>query len=194
MCFLLSLLQLRLQAQQQVQAVNAVTLRHGGALDVVLEKRHRTISRGKPKNEKISTIWDATTEEIDFDNNQYDNDDINHEVSARGVGGGNSRKSGKQYEESNQEIGKQSRRRQVRDFGAVRIDIDKGECIYKGNSKVKALDIQSKRLVEAEDRLAYRGVANFPNNHRRERAQGDAKIMADALDIIAQESVERGYI
>lgn len=191
------------QAQQQVLAVNASTLRHAGSLDSVLERRHRTISRGRAKNEKISAIWDATTQEEDFidydaNSNEFQYDDVNDGGGNDGDGGNNrvSKSAGEkiQSRRSNSQNSHRQHDKQVIDFGAVRIDIDKGECIYKGNMKTKALDIQSKRLIEADDRLAYRGVANFANNHRRHRTQGDAKIMADALDIIAQESVERGYM
>jgi len=166
-----------LEMLNQVPVASSITdfeLTHGGSLDKVLEKRHRTVSRGRPRKEGLSRAWDAI---IDDDGEGFDHTETSQFELKRSQSASNSTKVKKR-----------------RDFGAVHVVIDKGDCVYKGNLSAKNLDVKSRGLLNAEDRGAFQGVANFPSNKRLHRGKGDAKIMSDALDLIAQESKERGYL
>jgi hypothetical protein len=79
-------------------------------------------------------------------------------------------------------------------FGARREAVDAGACRFRGDPRVKALDARSRALVGAADRGAWAGVAPMPNNARKARDHGSRLVMKDALDIIAQENRERGYM
>jgi hypothetical protein len=80
------------------------------------------------------------------------------------------------------------------EFGARREVVDAGACRFRGDPAVKALDARSRALMTAADRGAWAGVAPMPNNARKVRDHGSRLVMKDALDIIAQENRERGYI
>jgi hypothetical protein len=79
-------------------------------------------------------------------------------------------------------------------FGAHHEVIDKGASRFQGDGNVKALDARSRALVHAPDRGAWAGVAPRPNNARKPRDPGSRLLMRDALDMIAQENRDRGYI
>lgn len=81
-----------------------------------------------------------------------------------------------------------------RGFGARHEVIDKGAPRFRGDGNAKAFDARSRALVRAPDRGAWAGVAPRPSNARKPRDPGSQLVMRDALDMIAQENRERGYI
>mmetsp|Transcript_17023 Transcript_17023/g.22081 ORF Transcript_17023/g.22081 Transcript_17023/m.22081 type:complete len:718 (-) Transcript_17023:271-2424(-) len=111
------------QNQVPVASITGFELTHGGSLDKVLEKRHRTVSRGRPRKEGLSRAWDAI---IDDDGEGFDHTETSQFELKRSQSASNSTKVKKR-----------------RDFGAVHVVIDKGDCVYKGNLSAKNLDVKS---------------------------------------------------
>ena len=77
-------------------------------------------------------------------------------------------------------------------FGVSRrwasVDTGEGSAAGEGDALAKALDPFSMRLRDADDRMAFGGVATFPEGKRRPRDGGSQKIMGATLEMIAAQN------
>jgi len=80
------------------------------------------------------------------------------------------------------------------EFGPQNRVLDKGTFHVKGSVEARQLDARSGCLINAQDRKAFQGVANWPSNVREKRGKGAARIMAASLDLAAAECRARGYL
>jgi len=197
-------------------------LRHSQvrALDQALDLRLRTVSRGLPPSAGLVPHWDTSTQQ-QHDDHRYGDDDDEEEALALEAAYAEQasrtrpgrlrqrapdnpasirRGAAEQRDDDDKDVGTSSFKKfdfeepPRHGFGAHHEVIDKGSSRFRGDGNVKALDARSRALVHAPDRGAWAGVAPRPNNARKPRDPGAQLVMRDALDMIAQENRERGYI
>ncbi len=138
----------------------------GDVLDRILSSRQRTVSRGHAASRGLSTPWDG----------QEARD------AAEKVG----REEGRQervldFEDEDREYFGTSRR-------WTNIDTGAGSSVGQGDDLVKKIDPMSRRLIDAEDRRAFGGIAPFPSGKRKPRDGGSQKIMLATLAMIDAQS------